>query len=95
MPLSTINAREEMMHNQRFSSFCGLCAMNNAIGISRTIPPIFDVFDLNLAADIMWLKQVCEVGFGLSVPLEPMCYLISSNLAFGEAALTLDTPMAD
>ena len=32
---------------------------------------MFNLFDLDLAADI-WLKQVCEVGCGFSVPLEPM-----------------------
>ena len=32
---------------------------------------MFTLFDLDLATDIIFL-QVCEVGCGFSVPLEPM-----------------------
>ena len=46
--------------------------MNNAIGCSRNGPTMFNLFDLDLAADVIWLKQVCEVGCGFSVLLEPV-----------------------
>ena len=63
--------------------------MNNAIGCSRKGPTLFNLFDLDLAADIIWLKQVCEVGCGFSVPLEPMRGLDGdySILAMEEAAI--------
>ena len=63
--------------------------MNNAIGCSRNGPTMFNLFDLDLAADIIWLKQVCEVGCGFSVPLEPMRGLDGdySILAMEEAAI--------
>ena len=50
---------------------------------------MFNLFDLDLAADIIWLKQVCEVGCGFSVPLEPMRGLDGdySILAMEEAAI--------
>ena len=43
--------QEHPMQVQGYSSFCGLCAMNNAIGISNHGPPLFHMFDLDLAAD--------------------------------------------
>lgn len=77
------------MQIQGYSSFCGLCAINNAIGVAKDRPPVFDVFDLDLAADVIWLKQVCEVGHGFSLPIEPMRCLDTecSILAMEEAAL--------
>ena len=85
---SAVN-KEFGMQIQGYSSFCGLCAMNNAIGVAKDRPPVFDVFDLDLAADIIWLKQVCEVGHGFSVLSEPMRCLDGdySILAMEEAAL--------
>ena len=44
-------SQEHPMQVQGYSSFCGLCVMNNAIEISNHGPPMFDVFDLDLAAD--------------------------------------------
>ena len=87
--LSSNNGSQECMQVQGYSSFCGLCAMNNAIGCSRKGPTMFNLFDLDLAADIIWLKQVCEVGCGFSVPLEPMRGLDGdySILAMEEAAI--------
>ena len=63
--------------------------MNNAIGISSHGPPMFDVFDLDLAADVMWLKQICEISCGFSAPSEPMRCLDGdySILAMEEAAV--------
>lgn len=80
--------QEHPMQVQGYSSFCGLCAMNNAIGISNHGPPLFDVFDLDLAADIMWLKQIGEISCGFSAPSEPMRCLDGdySILAMEEAA---------
>ena len=77
------------MQVQGYSSFCGLCAINNAIGISNHGPPLFDVFDLDLAADIMWLKQIGEISCGFSAPSEPMRCLDGdySILAMEEAAM--------
>ena len=85
---STVN-KDLAMQVQGYSSFCGLCAMNNAVGVAKDRPPVFDVFDLDLAADMIWLKQVCEVGHGFSVPSEPMRCLDGdySILAMEEAAL--------
>ena len=85
---STVN-KDLGMQIQGYSSFCGLCAMNNAIGVAKGRPPVFDVFDLDLAADMIWLKQVCEVGYGFSIPSEPMRCLDGdySILAMEEAAL--------
>lgn len=85
---STVN-KDLVMQIQGHSSFCGLCAMNNTIGVEKDRPPVFDVFDLDLAADLLWLKQVCEVGCGFSVPSEPMRCLDGdySILAMEEAAL--------
>ena len=78
-----------LMQTQGFSSFCGLCAMNNAIGITEHQPPVFDLLDLDLAADVVWIRQICEVGCGFSVPSEPMRCLDGdySILAMEEAAL--------
>ena len=44
------------MQIQGYSSFCGLCAINNAIGVLKDRPLLFDVYDLDFAADVMWLK---------------------------------------
>ena len=87
--LSCKNGSQECMQVQGYSSFCGICAMNNAIGCSRKGPTLFNLFDLDLAADIIWLKQVCEVGCGFSVPLEPMWSLDGnySISAMEEAAI--------
>ena len=62
--------------------------MNNAIGISNHGPPVFDGCDLDLAADVMWLKQICEISSGFSAPSEPMRCLDGdySILAVEEAA---------
>ena len=80
--------QEHPMQVQGYSSFYGLCAMNNAIGISNHGPPVFDGCDLDLAADVMWLKQICEISSGFSAPSEPMRCLDGdySILAVEEAA---------
>ena len=44
-------SQEHPIQVQGYSSFCGPCVMNNAIEISNHGPPMFDVFDLDLAAD--------------------------------------------
>ena len=77
------------MQVQGYSSFCGLCAMNNATGISNHGPPLFQVFDLDLAADIMWYKQICEISCGFCAPSEPMRCLNRdySILAMEKAAI--------
>ena len=66
--LSNSGGGKEVMQLLGYSSFCGLCAMNNAVGITKERPPVFELFDLDLAADILWLQQVCEVGCGFSLP---------------------------
>ena len=53
--------------------------MNNARGCSGKGPTMFNLFDLDLAADIIWLKQVCEVDCGFSVHVEPMQLQYFSN----------------
>ena len=71
--ISRTNCNQEHPRQvQGYSSFCGLCAMNNATGISSHGPPLFHVFDLDLAADIMGLKQICEISCGFCTPSEPM-----------------------
>ena len=46
------------------------------------------MFDLDLAADVMWLKHICEISCGFSAPSEPKRYLDRdySILAMLEAA---------
>ena len=63
--------------------------MNNATGISNHGPPLFHVFDLDLAVDIMWLKQICEINCGFCAPSEPMRCLDRdySILAMEKAAI--------
>ena len=80
--------QEHPIQVQGYTSFYGLCAMNNAIGISNHGPPVFDGCDLDLAADVMWLKQICEISSGFSAPSEPMRCLDGdySILAVEEAA---------
>ena len=80
--------QEHPMQVQGYSSFCGLCAMNNAIGISNHGPPLFDGCDLDLAAGVMWLKQICEISCGFSTLSEPMRCLDGdySILSMEEAA---------
>ena len=94
--------QEHPMQVQGYSSFCRLCAMSNAIGISSHGPPLFHVFDLDLAADIMWLKQICEISCGFCTPSEPMRCLDRDYriLAMEEAAISknctfqrLDVPL--
>lgn len=46
--------------------------MNNVIGCFRKGFILFNLFDLDLVVDIIWLKQVCEVGCGFFVFLEFM-----------------------
>lgn len=67
--LSKNGRSQDIMQIQGYSSFCGLCALNNAIGGSQ---PLFSTIDLDLAVDIMWLRQVTEIGCGLSLLPEPM-----------------------
>ena len=90
------------MQVQGYSSFCRLFAMSNAIGISSHGPPLFHVFHLDLAADIMWLKQICEISCGFCTPSEPMRCLDRDYriLAMEEAAISknctfqrLDVPL--
>lgn len=68
------SSSEIWMQSQGFSSFCGLCAMNNSLCLESGDLPIFTVEDLDLAADVMWLKQLILCG-KFSMSIEPMRFL--------------------
>lgn len=54
---------------QGFSNFCGLCALNNAVG---DIANFFSIEELNTIADRLWLSMIQNPSHGVLQQAEPM-----------------------
>jgi len=69
--VKVINSNNIWMQVQGFSSFCGLCALNNALCLNIDSIPFFSINDLDLASDNMRLRQL-SVESPCSQTVEPL-----------------------
>ena len=56
-----VSGIQVFMQCQGFTAFCGLCMLNNLVGCPNNHSTAFLVSDLNVAADLLWIRQAAEV----------------------------------
>lgn len=66
-----LNSVYGKFQTQGSSNYCGLCCVNNAIGIPDT-GPLVTVQCMDQVADKLWMEMGVNPSLGFRIPLEPM-----------------------